>query len=381
MFNKKKKENDNINYGKLNEVIDISRQILKIVFVLIIVLALYIGIIVCKELHIKSIILSILNILSPLFIGIFVAWLFDPFVTYLKKKGLKRSIGTIIVYVLFLGIIGIIIGAIIPILYEQINDFVKVIPETYEWLKSSIENIANGFKGVEGLDADNIKLELLGNLETFASNLTSSLPTMLVNGIKNLFSGMGTLIIGLIIGFYLLLVFDNANDLLMSLVPERLKKDTKDLVTEVNTTFRHFIDGAIADCTLIFIVTSIAFWIIGLKAPLLFGLFCGITNVIPYAGPYIGGAPAVIVGFSMGPITGILTLVSIFIIQFFEGNFLQPLIMSKSTKIHPVTIILGLLLFGHFFGIIGMVISTPLIGAFKAIFKYFNDKFNFFSFE
>ncbi len=126
---------------------------------------------------------------------------------------------------------------------------------------------------------------------------------------------------------------------------------------------------------MVFVVTSLAFYIVGLRAPLLFGLFCGITNIIPYAGPYIGGAPAVIVGFSQSPLIGILTLVSVFVVQFLEGNFLQPLIMSKTTKLHPVTIMLGLLIFGHFFGIIGMVISTPVIAAFKATFMFFNDKF------
>ena len=122
-------------------------------------------------------------------------------------------------------------------------------------------------------------------------------------------------------------------------------------------------------------VTSIAFWIIGLRAPLLFGLFCGITNIIPYAGPYIGGAPAVIVGYSQGPLVGTLTLISIGVVQFLEGNLLQPLIMSKTTKLHPVTIMLGLLVFGHFFGILGMVISTPVIAAIKAIFLFFDDKY------
>ena len=87
--------------------------------------------------------------------------------------------------------------------------------------------------------------------------------------------------------------------------------------------------------TLIFVVSSLGLWIVGLKAPLLFGLFCGLTNVIPYAGPYIGGAPAVIVGFSQSPTIGILTLVVIAVIQFLEGNFLQPVIMAKSTKLHP----------------------------------------------
>ena len=74
---------------------------------------------------------------------------------------------------------------------------------------------------------------------------------------------------------------------------------------------------------------------------------------------------------------GILTLVVIIVVQFLEGNFLQPLIMSKTVKLHPVTVILGLLVFGHFWGILGMIISTPLIASVKAIINFFDDKYDF----
>ena len=128
--------------------------------------------------------------------------------------------------------------------------------------------------------------------------------------------------------------------------------------------------------SLVFVLSSLGFVISGLKAPLLFGLFCGLTDVIPYLGPYIGGAPAVIVGFSQSTITGIITLVAVVIIQFIEGNFLQPLIMSKQLKLHPVTIMLGLLVFGYFFGVIGMVLATPIMATIKVVFTFFDERYN-----
>ena len=163
-------------------------------------------------------------------------------------------------------------------------------------------------------------------------------------------------------------------------MPEIAKEDTKNVVDEVNKSLRKFVQGALIDSTLVFIVSTLCFWLVGLKAPILFGLFCGITNVIPYAGPYIGGIPAVIVAFAQNPTVGILTLIIIAIIQFIEGNFFQPVIMSKTTKLHPVTIMLGLLIFGYFWGIIGMVISTPLIAGAKAIFVYFDNKYDLLNF-
>ena len=131
--------------------------------------------------------------------------------------------------------------------------------------------------------------------------------------------------------------------------------------------------------TLIFVVCSIGFSIAGLKAPLLFGFICGITDLIPYIGPWIGGAIAVIVGLAGGVDTGIFTLVVVFVAQMLESFVLQPVIMSKTMKLHPVTIIVGLLIFQHFFGIIGMVIATPVIACLKIIFTYVDSKFHFFS--
>ncbi|MDD2435454.1 MAG: AI-2E family transporter, partial [Bacilli bacterium] len=80
--------------------------------------------------------------------------------------------------------------------------------------------------------------------------------------------------------------------------------------------------------------------------------------------------------FSQDPMTGLLTLGLIVVIQFLEGNFLQPLIMSRATKLHPVTIMLGLLIFGYFWGIIGMIVATPIIASVKAIFMFYNEKYN-----
>ena len=107
---------------------------------------------------------------------------------------------------------------------------------------------------------------------------------------------------------------------------------------------------------------------------MLFGLFCGLTDLIPYIGPYIGGAAAVIVGFTQGPIIGIGTFVIAIIVQLLESYILQPVVMSKAMQLHPVTIIIGLLLFGYFFGIIGMIIATPCMAIIKEIIIFVKHK-------
>lgn len=372
---KKLKQKEELDVEKLNDTISLLDKILKIAYIFIILMAVFLIIKVCQELNLKSIILVILKTLSPLFIGLFLAWLFAPMVKKMNKKGIKRSIGTMIVYVIFLGFLAILICSIIPVLSDQINDFVSMLPSIFDSIKEWMNKVFDNLNNIDGLDAMAFKNKLFEKIELYGGSLTTSLPEISVNAVRTFFSGIGSFVVGLIIGFYLLIGFDNAGELLITLLPKKFQKDARELGNEMNNSLRKFVNGAILDSIFVFIITSIAFGIVGLKAPLLFGLFCAITNVIPYAGPYIGGIPAVIVGFSQSILIGILTLISIVVIQFLEGNFLQPVIMSKTTKLHPVTIMVGLLIFGHFFGIIGMLISTPVIAVCKSVLMFFLEKF------
>ena len=372
---RKIKENKGVDIPKLNDILSLSKNILKIVYFLTIIIAIYLVTIICKEWNIMKTVLSIISIVSPLFIGFFVAWLFNPFVTYLEEKGMRRGLGTLLTYILLIGFIYLLLSTIIPLLTSQINDFANNIPSILNTIYDWGDSIFAKFQSIDSIDITSIKQSIYDSIEGFGQNLTSSLPELSFKFIKSIFSGLGVTLIGLIIGFYLLMNFKEAEAWIV-FIPKKMRPDTLKLLEVVNTTCRNFVTGAILDSLLIFMVSSIAFFITGLKAPLLFGLFCGITNVIPYAGPYIGGIPAVIVGFSISPTCGILTLLVLIIIQGLEGNFLQPLIMAKSTKLHPVTIMLGLLVFGHFFGILGMVISTPTIGVIKAIFMFLEEKYD-----
>ena len=381
MFGRRKINVDDIDKKKLNDLIGLSRGVLKILYVLLIILGIYAGVKLAKEVKILEFIFTILKIIAPLFIGFIVAWLFDPFVKLLQKKGLRRSLGTAVTYVLLIGLIALIVGGIIPLLSEQLNEFIKTIPSILDNSRIWIDGFIGRLSVIDGLDVDAIEKEMIDRIVLISTNISSDLPSMLVNFVRNIVSGMGTIIVGLVIGFYLLMSFDNINETLITLFPKKIQRNTNELIYEVNTSLRRFVLGALLDSSLIFIVSSIGFCIIGLKAPFLFALFCALTNIIPYAGPYIGGIPAVIVGFSQGPTVGIFTLVIIIVVQFLEGNFIQPVVMSKTTKLHPVTIMIGLLIFGHFWGILGMFISTPIIASLKAIFTYFDDRYNLLRFN
>ena len=364
----------------LNIIIKLCKNMLKIAYVLAIILGIYAFIILGKELGIFKTLVTILKVLSPLFIGIVIAWLFSPLVNFLTKKKVKRGLAVAIVYIVLISAVVLILGAIIPTLYKQIQDFAAVIPSIFDKIHKWLNAIFKSLGSINGLNIKEIQSNLYAQIEGIGTNLTSDLPKVIISGVSAVFSGLGNILIGLIIGFFLLLSFDNMENLI-GFLPKKIKKVTSEVLHEVDGALRTFVTGSLLDCLFIFIVTSIGLYFTGLKAPLLFGLFCGITNIIPYAGPYIGGFPAVVVGFSQGITIGIATLAVIVVIQFLEGNFLQPVILSKTTKLHPVTIILGLLVFGYLWGILGMLISTPLIAAAKAVVLYFDKKYDILKFN
>lgn len=362
----------------LNEVVKLSKKILKVIYLLLIIVGAFVVLKIFKELNILGIVTTVLKILIPLFLGIVIAWLLNPLINKLESKGLKRNIGLILSYIVLIGLIVLFLSALLPMLYNQILELVDSLPSIFSSMQNWLNGIFDRLNDIEAIDIAEVKDTLTNKLSDFTKDLSTSLPSIIINFLSSVASYIGTFVLGLVIGFFLLINTDNLGNTILDIIPKKHRGGIKELYIRIDKTLRNYVNGAIIDSFVVFVVSSVAFAIIGLKAPLLFGLFCGLMNVIPYLGPYIGGAPAVVVGLSQSTTIGITVLIAIAIIQFIEGNLLQTLIISKTTKLNPITIIIGLLVFGHFFGIIGMLLSTPIIGVLKVIYHYFDEKYDLF---
>ena len=368
-----------VNYKDLNDILKISKKILNVFLILVIVLAVYICLRVFKELSVFKIVLNILKILTPLFIGIVIAWLLNPVVNYLEKKGIRRIIGVSLSYVVLIAIIYLILNSIIPLAYNQISELSQLVPKILANIESIIDKVLGHFSNIDKFDTIELKNKILSITNGYANGIYNDFPNHIVGVIRGFIAGAGTFLLGMLIGFFLLLGFNNVGDSLMIFVPSKFQESTKELTSKITKALRGYVNGALLDASIIFIACSILFALIGLKSPLLFALFCALMNVIPYAGPYIGGAPAVLVAFSQSMGIGIGVTLSIIIVQTLEGNVMSPIVMSKTTKLNPVTIIVGLLIFGHFFGIVGMLLSTPIISVGKVIIEFIDAKVHIFS--
>lgn len=372
------KQSDKLDYEQINEVVGLSKRILHILYIAMIVAMVLIVTIIVREWGILKFILSILSVLAPFFIGFVLAWLMNPLVTKMEKKKIPRPAGTIIVYTIFLAIVILFIRFLIPIIYEQLQVFIANLPAIFRELENFLNDLFAKFGDVQGLDLDGIKTTILNTVTGYFNNFMVSAPTFIVNFAGGLISSMVTICFGLVIGVYMLIDFDSINGHLLQLLPKKNRFEASLLITNISTEVRKSVNGTLLVATMVFVCDSIGFWLVGLQAPLLFGLLCGITDLIPYVGPYIGGAVAVIIGFAQSPLIGFLTIVVAVVVQLIENNILQPVVMSKTMKLHPVTIIVGLLIFEHFFGIIGMILATPCIALGKVVWKFFKEKYNLF---
>lgn len=372
-----KKFDKEIDNKEVNEVVSLTKKILKLLYIVMIVAIVLCGTIILKNLNVWHLLFTFLKVLSPLFIGFVIAWLLNPIVTKMHKKGIPRIVGSLLVYTVFLVFIYIFLRILIPTLYTQINDLIATLPAILDKFKNIISDFIDQVS-ISGVDLTSFKDNIFASVGNYLVNFTNSLPDSIIGILGSLASGIGTILISLVVGLYMLFDFDAIATHFLKLVPNKNKYEIEVLLTDIGIEVRKTVSGTLLVALMVFICDTIGFAMVGLNALLLFGIFCGLTDLIPYIGPYIGGAAAVIVGFSQGSFTGIAVLIICVIVQLVENYILQPIVMSKTTQLHPVTIIVGLLVFAYYFGIVGMIIATPCIALLKVIFRFIVKKYDLF---
>ena len=363
------KENKN-----LNKLINLSSKLLNLLYILFIVGIILVGIKIIKELNIINFIYSIFCLLSPLFIGFIIAWLFNPLVKKLNSKGIPKVLCAILIYIALILLVFIFFRIFIPVVYKQLNDLIISLPNIINKISSLLDNIVTKFN-VKGIDVRFIKDNILNCINNNIVKITTSIPKHMVSFLFSFLGYIGVISLGLVVGIYMLIDFDHITNHFINLIPYKNKKEIIKLMDKISTEVRKTINGTLLVALMVLVCDTTAFSVIGLESPLLFGLLCGLTDLIPYIGPYIGGTAAVTVGFTESTGVGVAVLISCVIVQLVENYIFQPVVMSKTIEIHPITIIIGLLLFGHFFGIMGMIVASPIIALIKVIYDFLKIKY------
>lgn len=369
----KNKKNEKLDYKSINKLVILGKRVLKIVYYIALLLLIVLVTEIIVKWNLFVFIIDLFKILVPLLIGFIIAWLLDPIIKKLTKQKMGRIPATILVYLIIIIVLTGVIALIVPNIGSEIKDLVTQIPSSINDIEVFIDNIADRINEF-GIDSEVARKEVFSNLTSFSSKITTNLAQYVLYAGKSIVSIVGTIGLSLIVAIYLSFDFDKLRLKLKKILPKKWQKNYMDLTHRLDDILRKYVSGVLLIMFLVFITQSIGFAIVKLPAPLIFALFCAITDVIPYFGPYIGGIPAVIVGFTISPTVGISTLITIVIVQTLENQFYQPLIMGHAMQIHPVIIIVGLLFFGHYLGLVGMIFATPLLATAKILINFIKEK-------
>ena len=318
----------------------------------LILIAIILVVFLIKYLNIFKYLGILFTVLVPLFIGFIYAWIFNPLINRLSKK-INRNIVCILLFLVFVFLFSLSTYYLVPMFYREIMEFIELLPSVLSKIEIKVETI--------GLR------DMLDKLIVF---VVDSLPDYFISFVKGTFKYVGVIVIGLILGLYMSFDYERIVSIVYAIVPKKYKCVVINLSQDVSSTVRKCVNGTLLVALCVFVLDSICFMVIKLDSAILLGMICGITDLIPYVGPYIGGAVAVLVGFTESKKLGFMCLIICFIVQCIENYVLQPIIMSKSIKISPVLIIVGLLVFGKFFGVVGMIMATPILAMLKVIFTH-----------
>ncbi|WP_192987237.1 AI-2E family transporter [Carnobacterium mobile] len=310
---------------------------------------------------------------STLFIPVlsagFLFYLFNPLVKLLQKVKLKRSYAVMLVMILFLGGAAAFIIKTVPVLMEQLSDLVTNIPAIISDIEIQAKDLtlfskSNNVDLEETLNRLNISLDAIS--KTILSSVTTSISSILAM-VANLTIVLITVPIML---FYMFHDGEKFQPAVANLFPAKYKKHVIELLHQTNEVISAYISGKGLASIVVAILIYFGFLFIGLPYTLLLAIINGATNLIPYIGPFIGAAPAFIVGLTISPATAFFVALVVFIVQQLDANFLTPKFVGKSLAIHPLTIIIILLVAGKMMGIVGIIFGVPAFAVIKTIIIY-----------
>ena len=128
-----------------------------------------------------------------------------------------------------------------------------------------------------------------------------------------------------------------------------------------------YLGGVLLVMVFLILISTVCFFIIGINLPLLWGIIIGLTNIIPYIGPYIGGFIVVIFTLGSMPNKIIPVIAIIVVLQLIESNFITPKVESKTVKVHPILAIFSVALLGKILGIFGMILAIPIVSSIQIV--------------
>jgi len=330
----------------------------------------------------------IATILVPFAIALILAYIFDPVVTFLEKKGWSRSKGALLLIVsLLLGFV-ILLLFVIPALAQEITGFISQIPqiqakiiEIFNMLKNLKDaNVPEQFRWIQKISEYEIPPELQNLTQSLIKKVEESIP-MVANKIWSFLTGafsdilqfvlsLLSLIIIPVLTFYMLKEMNNIRNFAFDLVPTKNRDFVISICHDINIALSNFLRGQLLIASIVGILTGTGLFFIGIKFSLLIGLLAGISNVVPYLGGIVTVSTAILMAlFTENPLISIILVILLSsAISFLENSFLSPKILGESLELNPLLIMLAILIGGHLYNFWGMLMAIPFTCVLKVLF-------------
>ncbi|MDO9533966.1 MAG: AI-2E family transporter [Bacillota bacterium] len=308
-------------------------------------------------------------LIIPLLLAILVAYLLDPFVSYLEKQRISRGKGIAIVYILLITVLLLLSLNFIPKLLQELQELVLALPEYTEKLMLFVEKMGENYHRFNLPDV--IRSSIDESLVELQRSLTINLEKFSLF-ILLCFSQAFALFLVPLFSYYLLR--DNANfkKRFLGLIPEQYRINMEETLRDINKTLGAYLRGVFVNSFSVGAMLYLGLLILGVKFALFLGIINALTNVIPYFGPIIGAVPVVLIALLQSPALAWKVLLLIIIVQQIESQFIAPQVFGRSMGFHPLTVIIALLLGGLYMGFTGLIIIIPLAAITRAIFRYFS---------
>ena len=320
------------------------------------------------------------TLFAPFLIAGFLFYLLNPLVKMLmkiriKEFKVKRPLAIAIVFLLLISVLGLVISFFIPRLIEQIKSLVIGLPGYLGELQRFLTNLFNNshIDWLQKVDLHSYMNKFEGSLTSILKKFILSLTTSLGSVIGTITSVTVTLVTVPFILFYMLKDGEKLVPTVEKFFPEHNRSKVARLLHEMSATLSRYISGQMIECLFVGTFSAIGYSMTGIPYALLVGLFAGITNIIPYLGPYIGLMPALFLAFSKSLPMVFWVIVVCIVVQQLDGNLVYPNVIGKSLHLHPLTIIIILLVAGNIAGLLGMILGVPLYAVTKVVVKFVYD--------
>lgn len=346
--------------------------------------------IIYRSTHILSFVGTLINILMPFIFGLVLAYLLNPLVVFfdqkvyiqlLKKcskkkkerKKLARALSLATSSIIFVGIIITCLSFLFPEIIKSLEMFVTNINTYLSNSKELLISLTGGSEELILFINDNYSRFTNFMNDWLNDGILNDVMTALGNGIFGTLKFLYNLIIGYIISIYILYDKEKFKAQSKKLLYTFFDNEKINIILEnaryTDKVFGGFFTGKLIDSLIVGVLCFIAMLILDMPYALLVAVMVGVTNIIPYFGPFIGAIPSAFLIFLVDPSKCLVFLIFIFILQQFDGNILGPKILGSKTGLSSFWVLFSLLIFGGFFGVVGMIIGVPI---FSILYSFIN---------